>query len=232
MMTKIIIISDTHNYHLQLADVPDGDILIHCGDATTEGSVTEIENFLSWFSWHRHKYKIFVPGNHDASLFEKDQLSLPFARKVQIPKEVIYLEGRYIEIEGLKIYGAPWRSKKNWVKDLPKRYNAFGIPYEKVEREWGKIPEGLDILITHIPPFGILDEFDGINFGCPSLLERVTKVKPKVHCFGHIHTGRGYLSQSDTTFINAAICDDCYDPNREPIVIDYEDGKCHINNVD
>jgi Icc-related predicted phosphoesterase len=56
---------------------------------------------------------------------------------------------------------------------------------------WDNIPENLDILITHGPPFGIFDRTaKKVNAGCKYLLAKIQKVKPKIHIFGHIHEGR------------------------------------------
>ena len=61
---KCVAISDTHNRHKKLK-LPDGDVLIHCGDATGLGSLNEFVEFNRWMSEQPHKYKIFVAGNHD-----------------------------------------------------------------------------------------------------------------------------------------------------------------------
>ena len=58
-MLKIVCLSDTHNCNEQIV-VPDGDILIHAGDATIRGTEREVEDFLAWFSSLPHKHKIFV----------------------------------------------------------------------------------------------------------------------------------------------------------------------------
>ena len=50
----------------------------------------------------------------------------------------------------------------------------------------------IDIMLTHGPPKGILDETDrGEKVGCDHLLKAVTRCKPRLHCFGHIHEGWG-----------------------------------------
>ena len=50
------------------------------------------------------------------------------------------------------------------------------------------IPEDTDIVITHGPPYGILDKiYNGQSVGCKILLNVIERVKPKVHIFGHIH---------------------------------------------
>ena len=70
-MPKIVCLSDTHNFHDQIS-VPDGDILIHAGDATNGGTIEEIKLFSRWFAGLPHRHKIFVAGNHDW-LFETDR---------------------------------------------------------------------------------------------------------------------------------------------------------------
>ncbi|SFS33448.1 hypothetical protein SAMN05660206_101200 [Sphingobacterium wenxiniae] len=71
------------------------------------------------------------------------------------------------------------------------------------------IPDDTDILITHGPPFGILDEtVYGKRTGGEELLLRVYQVKPKYHIFGHIHEDHGSFTKGETTFINNSILDD------------------------
>lgn len=72
---------------------------------------------------------------------------------------------------------------------------------------YAKIPEEVDILITHGPPHGILDRrtADANHAGCPQLLEAVTRLKPKVHVFGHVHGAHGTEISGETLFVNAAL---------------------------
>lgn len=64
---RIVCISDTHNRQPML---PLGDILIHAGDLTENGSFEEVQNGLTWLSSQPHRYKKFVAGNHDVFLDE------------------------------------------------------------------------------------------------------------------------------------------------------------------
>ena len=80
-MNRIVCISDTHNRHDNIK-VPDGDILIHAGDATNGGTIEEIAAFGKWFASLSHKHKIFVAGNHDW-LFER---KICFRQKLRICK--------------------------------------------------------------------------------------------------------------------------------------------------
>ena len=214
-MTRIVCLSDTHNCNDQI-DVPDGDILIHSGDATINGTVEEIRRFNAWFSGLPHKRKIFVAGNHDW-LFETDNR----LARILLDKEIIYLEDTSVEIEGLKIYGSPWQPHfYDWAFNLNR-----GV---EMAEKWDAIPNDIDILITHGPPNGFLDEVPrryGIeNAGCEELRKKVEEIaalgRLKLHIFGHIHCGYGSSDQFGVKFINASNCDEQYRPVQKPIVID------------
>ncbi len=61
---RIVCLSDTHNQHRNL-DVPPGDILIHAGDSTFQGTLSEVSGFLRWINYLPHPHKILIAGNHD-----------------------------------------------------------------------------------------------------------------------------------------------------------------------
>ena len=63
-MTRIVVISDTHGKHSPLI-LPDGDILVHCGDFCGRGQYQDALRFIGWFQSQPHKHKIFIAGNHD-----------------------------------------------------------------------------------------------------------------------------------------------------------------------
>jgi Icc-related predicted phosphoesterase len=208
-MLKIVCISDTHNFNEQIS-VPDGDILIHAGDATIRGTQFEVEEFLQWFSSLPHKYKIFVAGNHDW-LYETNQR---FARFITANFNVKYLQDSLIEIEGLIIYGSPWQ---------PRFYDwAFNLNRGKeIAEKWNLIPDATDVLITHGPPQEILDLTPGgDSAGCEELRKRIEKLNLKAHIFGHIHSGYGTIEKFGIKFVNASICDESYSPSNSPIIID------------
>lgn len=211
-MPKIVCLSDTHNCNEQIA-VPDGDILIHAGDATVRGTQYEVEEFLIWFSSLPHKYKIFVAGNHDW-LFENDNR---FARLLVANFNIKYLQDSSVEIEGFKIYGSPWQPRfYDWAFNL--------MSGAEIAEKWKLIPDETDILITHGPPHGILDEvrrkFFVENTGCEELRKKVEEIRPKLHIFGHIHCGYGQTEKFGVKFVNASNCDESYEPTQSPIVID------------
>lgn len=210
-MTRIVCLSDTHNLHEEIS-VPEGDVLIHAGDATTRGTIAEIASFNRWFARLPHRRKVFVAGNHDW-LFETDN---NLARSL-IDFSIHYLQDSLIEIENLKIYGSPWQPRFfNWAFNLDRG--------AEMAEKWRLIPNDIDVLITHGPPRGILDQVQRLDFventGCEELMKRVQTIKPKLHIFGHIHCGYGTAERFGTKFINASNCDESYIPSNLPIVFD------------
>jgi Icc-related predicted phosphoesterase len=161
---RIICVSDTHGQHAGLP-LPDGDILIHAGDFMTYGN---------------SPHKIVIAGNHDR-LFE----SHPIPARALITN-AIYLKDSGVEVEGLKFWGSPVQPPfNNWAFNVQR-----GAP---IRKHWDKIPMGTDVLATHGPPFGILDQSRPMtdHLGCEELAEVVEKVAPRLHFFGHIHGGHG-----------------------------------------
>jgi Icc-related predicted phosphoesterase len=207
-MPRIVCLSDTHNCNGQI-NVPDGDILIHSGDATIRGTIDEIILFNEWFANLPHRHKIFVAGNHDW-LFETN----PTAAEKLLDEKIIYLRDSFTVIENRKIYGAPWQPRFfDWAFNL----SRGGEMAEK----WKLIPEGVDILITHGPPNKILDRTPQGDFaGCEELRRKVEEIRPKAHIFGHIHCGYGTTEKFGVKFINASNCDESYEPANPPIFFD------------
>ncbi len=207
---QVVFLADTHNY--EIAAVPDGDMVIHCGDATGIGTIPEVAKFLTWYGRLPHRHKIFVAGNHDW-LFQTDQC---LAKQMCLDCGVTYLEDRGTIIEGLHIYGTPWQPQFcDW---------AFNLDELDLEDRFMHIPGGLDILVTHCPPRGILDEsnfdFKARHIGPQELLDVVLKQKPRVHAFGHNHGGYGQKQVGETLFINAAVCNPGYAPVNRPICVE------------
>lgn len=212
---RIVCVSDTHNCNEAIA-VPDGDLIIHAGDATVNGTEAEVDAFIDWFSNLPHERKIFVAGNHDW-LFERDEL----ASKKLLSRGVIYLEDSITKVKGLKVYGSPWQPRFfDWAFNLNRG--------DELAEKWKLIPDDIDILITHGPPMGILDEVPrqwGIeNTGCEELKRRVAEIaehgRLKLHVFGHIHCGYGTHEEFGMKFVNASTCDEDYRPTQLPIVVE------------
>jgi len=204
---KVTLISDTHGKHKRWSDLPGGDILIHSGDFMNGGySKLEAISFFDWFdNIKNYKKKIFIAGNHDRILESDKNWSNDELSKY---KTINYLEDSNIIIDDsdIHIWGSPWQPEFcNWAFNLPKGG-------EELIKKWSLIPERTDILITHGPPFGTLDTVLGKveKLGCELLSNRVSEVVPKIHVFGHIHSGRGYYFNGQTHFFNASVLDENY----------------------
>lgn len=212
---KVVLISDTHLRHrAELIDIPKCDLLIHAGDALSGGDAGELRSFAAWLDSLEATHKVFVAGNHDV-IFEKN----PYEARKLLPRDVIYLEGDMTEVAGLKIYGAPWQPEFcDWAFNLKR-----GWP---LKEKWEAVPAGVDILVTHGPPLGILDysRFSQQHVGCEDLRREIDRIKPRLHVFGHIHGGYGISRLGDTVFVNAAICDESYRADHSPIVLEMEPG--------
>lgn len=208
---KITLISDTHSKHNQLT-LPKGDILIHAGDVSSRGNKREVKNFLNWFSKQDYKYKIFIAGNHDF-FFEQENENI--IQEI-IPENIIYLNDSGIEIEGIKIWGSP----------IQPTFFDWAFNRERgteIKKHWDLIPNDTDILITHGPPFGILDQtVRGENVGCKELLIRVLEIKPKIHVFGHIHEAYGEAQKHDIKFINASVLNVRYQVTNLSVEVDFD----------
>ncbi len=196
---KILHISDTHGSHRRIRSLPDADVLVHSGDFTINGSEQEALDFMDWFCDLPHPQKIFICGNHDDCLYS--------ATIDGLDNNVHYLCNSGVEIEGLKCYGIPM-----FMDDCIT---------DRQTKHYANIPEDTDILITHTPPFGILDFEDGVNYGSEELLARITAIKPRLHLFGHIHSQHGTTTLGRTTFSNGAIMNADYSNLRKPILIDF-----------
>ena len=185
----ITFISDTHGLHYRL-NLSGGTVLVHSGDITEYGTDEEVIDFLDWFCWQPYLYKIFIGGNHDLYLEAMNKSD----RRKLIPSNVIYLQKSGIEIEGLKFWGSPVTPRFLGM--------AFNVRAgEEIKRNWQMIPADTDILITHGPPHGILDN----EMGDEELLSQIQEIKPRIHCFGHIHGTSGVQILNGTTFINSAM---------------------------
>jgi len=209
---KICCISDTHNLHRYINDMPDGDVLIHSGDSTMGGSIQELERFIEWLAKTPYKRKVIIAGNHD---FGFDNGHREKVERLLRDAGVDYLRDSGVEIEGVKFWGAPWTP---WFHDW-----AFNLARgEEIMRKWNLIPDDTHVLITHGPPNGILDMTKrGVPAGCEMLNERIAQLKElKYHIFGHIHEGYGMVEKNGVAYVNACTCTARYAPTNKPVVIE------------
>lgn len=209
---KLVCISDTHGDHEQV-DLPAGDVLIHAGDVTGHGTEYETRAFMTWFGSQSFAHKICVAGNHDTFMEQQPAKTIQFAEDAG----VILLNDTGCEVGGLSFWGSPI---------TPRFYNWSFMrdPGESIEAHWKLIPKHTDVLITHGPPFGILDQVErsaGIyeHTGCPSLLAQIAEVSPLLHVFGHIHEAHGQYDSHGVIYRNVSIMNERYRISNSPMII-------------
>ena len=196
----------------QQVEIPDADLLIFAGDMSVCRTVQDVAGFNDFLKTLPHHHKIVIGGNHDHLLASSPELG----RKLL--QDAIYLQDEAVIIEGIKIYGSPWQPIFN-----TNACDAFALSRGRIMREkWARIPEDTDILITHTPPCGIMDEDGGVSHGCSDLLEVVQRIVPRFHIFGHIHNHNGMQTIGRTTFINCNVKDK-KERVRAALTFDYPD---------
>jgi Icc-related predicted phosphoesterase len=220
---KVCLISDTHELHDKV-DPPTADLLIHAGDFTQRGEMMAIIKFNNWLGEQKHKYKygiVVVAGNHERKLDPENKDYLPGLER--LITNATLLNEQLITINGYDIYGSPY---------TPEYGSSWAYVYDRAEgfKHWDKIPENVDILITHGPPQDILDKVHGSGTGCGCYdLKRATKrVRPKLHVFGHIHGSYGKLRSQDILYVNAALCGEPkwsgstrgYEIKNKPVIVE------------
>ena len=202
-------IADTHSRHRSIR-LPKGDVLIHAGDISYRGEKLEVEDFLTWFRKQDFEHKIFIAGNHDF-LLEKAK---PKEIDNLILDDIIYLNDSSTLVNGFKIWGSPVTPRFfNWAFN-----RARG---EAIRKHWELIPSDTHLLITHGPPYGILDQVaNEQHVGCKDLLNKVVEIKPLVHAFGHIHESYGSTKNMGIRFINASQTNESYEVVNKPVVFE------------
>ena len=211
---KIIAISDTYSFHRQV-EIPEGDVLVHAGDISWKGELDIIEDFSNWLKELPHQ-KIVIGGNHELGLERgsKRKQMIDFIVK----SGAHYLEDDGIEIDGVKFHGSPitpyffdWEFNRQRGADI--------------KHHWDLIPDDTNVVITHGPPYGILDKVKNNHSrdphqGCEELLKRLKQLPNlKASIFGHIHEAAGEIEIDGVKYVNAATCTSNYDPTNKPIII-------------
>lgn len=221
---RLICLSDTHNQHEHLTgwlvqNQKEGDVLVHAGDLTTYGSRMEVEEATTWLASLPYQTKLLVWGNHD---------EFGSSPQFTMPAGITLLQDSGVEIQGIKIWGSPW---------VPRLLRSHtGRDKDALRQAWGLIPSDTEVLITHGPPYGILDQMDwftGNSFverrmGCEYLARMLRDQCPalRVHVFGHMHENHGCHEGHRITHYNVAILDDNHQRGRLPTIIPLDPKSC------
>lgn len=203
---RIVHMSDTYTFlnstYKKRNFLPHGDILVHSGNFTQEGTEKEFGEFDSWLASVKdiYHYRVVVLGNKDVRRFglewEVFRGLLPNATHVLCHSEAIIL--------GIRFYGCPW----HW--GHKSNYSLKPSAPSTTSARFSDIPEGIDVLITHGPAAGRLDlSSDGEHWGSKELFDGLLRVKPGLHLHGHVSESRGFIHAMGhfPLTLNSCMCD-------------------------
>lgn len=216
----IACISDIHNNLVDAYSMPDADMLIIAGDATSRGTYSDFlifkKNLETWSSLY--KYMIYVPGKHDIGIQDIERKIKDLLCEVP---NVIILINSDVEVMGVTIWGSP-NSKidNNW---------AFTQKADALKSTYAAIPSGTDIIVTYAPAFEVLDEVYNYrsynqNTGCRFVRETIVRVKPKLHVCGSAHDSYGHIQGNGIQFVNASLVNSEFLPRNRVQVVEIEVG--------
>lgn len=134
---KILQISDTHNRHRQLTNLPEADVIVHCGDFADNGTEEEVLDFLNWYIDLPYPYKLLVTGNHDLCLWDAQNIE-------DLPDNVFFLQDRGVTIEGVKFFGIAYNHSESLIPEgtdiVVTHEPPIMILDQSAGRHWGNFP--------------------------------------------------------------------------------------------
>jgi Icc-related predicted phosphoesterase len=172
-----------------------------------------------------HRRIFTVTGNADLSNYDTLKFSSQFG--IELPllyhtlKEignVRLIDNRLALFRGLRIGGIKYFTDISWAEE----FELAGIPKirERALRETAKVESilerfgRLDILVTHVPPYGILDnvnsniarpEWTGRHAGSKAILQYIKQYQPSYVFCGHIHEAEGIEKIGKTSIYNLGL---------------------------
>ncbi len=215
-------VADLHGF---LPSTKGGDVLIVAGDCTAADKIDQWRVFFDWFKKQNYRKKILIGGNHDGfldqSISSEERRLMGIDPYDEDPTNFYeYLLDSGIDFEGVKFWGSPWSL---WFHGVHPKCKHFMISERKIEAYFDLIPNDVDVLITHTPPYGVLDEVRHGDMyrscGSVSLLTKLISTKCKLHLFGHIHEHGGNSScvnhlGGNILCVNCSYVDEHYRPKN------------------
>lgn len=217
-------ISDLHGYYPKLEG---GDLLIVGGDLTASDDHKHINQFKDWVIGLDYSKIVIIAGNHDNWIQERFLINGD--KPSWNHSSLTYLEDCGTEFEALKIWGSPWTLT---FEGMNPHCKAFTVDTEgELAEKWALIPDNVDILVTHCPPYGMLDQVMRENYehgiawdefestGSHSLGLKIAKINPKLVVFGHIHEhgAKTIQGKGGCILVNASHVNERYEPVNKPV---------------
>ena len=204
---RLVLVSDTHG-KMDLADVPPGDVLAHCGDVLARNGKASCASATSLLrGFHRqlqalpHPHKVFIGGNHDAVL---EMLGAERVRALM--PGVTYLEHSGATVAGLRLWGFPYSPPSASANSAFQERDPA-----KLAAAAAAVPTDTHVLLSHCA------------MGTSSIARMMTRVGPnlRLHVMGHFHDRHGvWRGDAGELTVNAATCDNVYRPVHGAVVVD------------
>lgn len=210
MSIRLLILSDTHDSAFpDPGSLPTADIVIHCGDLTMIGGLSNFKKALEALEKCPAELKLVIPGNHDVSLDPAWWASnLDEDDDPAEPERARELFASF-ESKGVRLLGEgthnislqDGRSLTVYASPYTPDFNGYAFAYGDEDDRFNTgahaVRPGTDIVITHGPPLVPVTEYrldlgrNGEHCGCSRLWAAIERARPRLHCFGHIHEGYG-----------------------------------------
>lgn len=218
---RIVAISDLHGIFPE--SIPECDLLIVAGDVCPDSfpphrvhsfAKHRPERQLRWFEdvfvpWVQRQpceFAVSTWGNHDFCGHLKPN--------AQYRGLDVISDGPII-VNGVKLWLSPWSPQfMDW---------AWMTSEDELGKIYAKIPEDVDILVTHSPPQGYGDIYPDLatgkltHVGSSAMLYTIERIHPPVVICGHLHGGHGtYYHEDDhgvfgTSIKNVSILNEKYE---------------------
>ena len=191
-MVRVLAIADEVNEALYTPEnlkraAPD--IVVSCGDLPFD--------YLEYLVTILNVPLLYVPGNHDPDLDRRPEIDQGLAlapidlgaerpnRPAPGPEGCTNVDRRVERAGGLRVGGLGgslrYRDGPNQYTQRQMRRRARRLARRARRRG------GLDILLTHAPPFGVGDEEDPAHRGFAAFHWLAGRLRPKLLVHGHIH---------------------------------------------
>ncbi len=213
---RIVAVSDLHG---QFPPIPACDLLILggdlCPDIFKDGRRKFLardhpelqdawfrQDLMSWLCRQRIGEVILTWGNHDfcGKLYPSGV--------TEINSKIKLVVDATVEVGDLKIWMTPWSNQfMDW---------AWMKPHQDLAEVYAKIPEDLDILVSHQPPYGCGDIYPSLetgkfeHIGSQELHDAIEQKTPTRVVCGHLHGGHGRYDIGDTEVLNVSVLDEGY----------------------
>jgi len=250
-VVRCVLLSDTHGRHHQLPNpLPEGDVLVHLGDIANRGSLQDIQSFAAYLHTQQaEKFQdiVVIEGNHDRDREDPHRINLKHELEGQLDvaatsTKISVLQDEIVTVANgkLRILGTSWdtceQNDMTGIHTLATTTTTSSSQDKPSLSSPSKRITNIDMLLTHINPY-VRGRGHGWN-GSRQIADLVQQLQIPLHCFGHVHYGRGVCDlESDFGTYSAhrsssSACDidgsntssvmvNCATAWNQPVVIDY-----------